>query len=383
MRRALFWGLIVPVLLKAAFRKPWLYFPALVTELAAPLLQFRALAQTGPASAPTSWRRGLLLGEVHIGDVLYNTASLPFLKQGLPACEWFYLAEPPAAEVLQTNPHLAGVIPLPRPRGGRPDAKKILAHLRELRLDVAVAYNCGMYRHDLGAAIRAGIPNRVGYVHKGFSGWVTHPVPFRHRQPYAAYFRDLVAHLTGLAPTWSLRPQVFPTPEDEAKAAEAWLETSSNPDRPRLACFVTTRQPSGSWPWESFGAALQPLSGRVQVVLCGAAGDREILEKLRAAFCPQATILAGRLPLRALVAFLRRCRACLCADSGPRHLANAAGIPVVFPRNLWFGKEEAGPYLPTEVDVSPDCEFLSDSAQAEALRAIPPSRVTEKLWPLL
>jgi len=367
------------VLQKDAFRNPWLYLPALGTEAMAPLLRAWARIRTGPPTPPERWRKGILIGESHIGDVLYNTSSLPRLKEGLPQCDWVYLAEPPASEVLRDNPNLAGVAAFPRPFGRGARDQKTLAWLKAQTFDVALCYNCGMYRRDLALAIRAGIPNRVGYGHKGFSGWVTHPAPFRHRQPYPAYFRDLVAHLTGQPPLGTLRPQVFPDSADEKMADGVRQRLRGTPGLPWLACFVTTRQPSGSWPREAFGRVLQLLQKHWNVVLCGAAGDREILQQVQQSHCPDAEILAGDLPLRALVAFLKHCRACLCADSGPRHLANAAGIPVFFPRNLWFGKEEAGPYLPTEHDFSPPMEHLSHERQAKLLREIPPAPVAEML----
>lgn len=166
-------------------------------------------------------------------------------------------------------------------------------------------------------------------------------------------------------------------------AAEAWANFFRNTDRPVLACFVSTRQPSGSWPVEFFGQTLRQLAGHVRVVLCGSAADRPLLDDLREKFLPDAAVLAGSLSLRALVCFLEKCRACLCPDSGPRHLANAANIPVFFFRNLWPNREETGSYLPTEVDLCPPAEHLSRAAQAEIMRGISPDEVIQKIQRIL
>jgi ADP-heptose:LPS heptosyltransferase len=65
---------------------------------------------------------------------------------------------------------------------------------------------------------------------------------------------------------------------------------------------------------------------------------------------------AGRINLRALVSFLRKCDAVLTTDSGPRHLANAAGVPVVYLRNLLSLETETGSYLASEHDLVPPAE---------------------------
>lgn len=62
------------MLQKDAFRNPWLYLPALGTEAMAPLLRAWARIRTGPPTPPERWRKGILIGESHIGDVLYNTS---------------------------------------------------------------------------------------------------------------------------------------------------------------------------------------------------------------------------------------------------------------------------------------------------------------------
>jgi ADP-heptose:LPS heptosyltransferase len=176
----------------------------------------------------------------------------------------------------------------------------------------------------------------------------------------------LVSELTGQAPDWELRPKVLLTPSDEAEA-EAYFQTI-HPDSsiPLVACFVTTRQPTGVWPIEKFRETLELLhsSAPVHIILCGAPGDVAQLNDLQFSLSFPTTVNAGRLGLRSLVAFLRKCRAVLSTDSGPRHLANAAGVPVVYFRNLRSAKIETGNYLTTEYDLAPDTEFIFPPAQS-------------------
>ena len=59
------------------------------------------------------------------------------------------------------------------------------------------------------------------------------------------------------------------------------------------------------------------------------------------------TSSAGSLGLRALSCFLSHFATVLTTDSGPRHIANAAGVPVVFVRNVWSNAVETGVYVDT------------------------------------
>ncbi len=334
------------------------------SELGAPLLRVAArLASRTRPTPPASWRRGILIGAEHIGDVLYNTASLPALAEALPACEWHFLAGPPTAAVLANNPFV----------------KSCVTTLTELdHVDVAICYNSGGYWRELAAATRCGIPNRVGYIHKGFSGLVTHPIQINYPQPYPAYFRDLVAQLANRAAKWSLRPKIYPAAKDVAFADKVWSNVNLG-EKPVVACFLTSRQASGVWPARRFAETVAQLeaSEDFQTVLCGTGGDAELLGSLKSEFGLRAEILAGDLDLLALCCFLEKCAVTLCPDSGPRHVANAVGTPVVFVRNLAVGKVETGAYCETEIDAAPNFERVPFAAQERAFDQLQPERVAE------
>src|SRR5688500_11859385 len=96
------------------------------------------------------------------------------------------------------------------------------------------------------------------------------------------------------------------------------------------------------------------------VALCGDAGDRERLQLLAGELGPNARVVAGRLSVLGFAAFLGHCAALFTLDSGPRHIGNAVGLPVIFARNLSHSRIEAGIYCDTESDITPDLEYQSD-----------------------
>jgi len=365
---------------RTAFQKPANYWLACASELIRPALVGWAWASCPSArTPPTAWRRGLLVGSNHIGDCLYLTPSFAALRAGLPDCEWFIAAPPPACEVLETNPHLRGCVRLDVTTVPLAQARAELAAIGPF--DAAISYSHTRAWPHLLRLARLGIPNRAGYIHKGFSGLVTHPIALRHPQPFPFYFRDLVSQLTGRLVPAPVRPQVFPTGADRQAAAECWERLGLASGPPVVMCFCTSRQPTGVWPLAKFAETLRLLAARggCQILLGGSAGDRLALERVRTLAGLTCPVVAGDLSLRALVCFLPRCAAVLAPDTGTRHLANAAGVPVVFVRNLYVNRVESGVYCPTELDVAPSVEFVPPAEQAHWFDQIQPTTVVDAL----
>ena len=335
---------------------------------------------------PSSWRKALILGDNHIGDLLYRSGSLEALKRGLPDCDFYYLASSGSADVLTTSPWLKEILPLCE-SDSRFDLIKspAFATLRQIGFDAALCTNPLHYLQDLWLALELGIPSRAGYTYKGLSGWVTHPIAIKYPQPFPNYFRDFVAQLTGQNPDWSSRPVVQTTSEDFEEADVLWKKLQFDSSKQTIACFMTSRQSSGVWPIDSFARTLQILAERREynLVLCGATSDEAVLTRINRDYNLNASINAGELGLRALVCFLRRMAVIVTTDSGPRHLANAAGTPVVFIRNLAFKKVEAGAYCNTEYDMASEAECISSKHQDRLLQQSSPKCVAAKVLEIL
>jgi len=354
---------------------------AYLSEMAAPA--FRAVAGRYARAHPVpaaEWRTLAILGANHIGDVLFRSPSLPVLRRALPNCRIVHLCTPVTFDLLGADPNVDEALPLVR--DGQPwrNRRATLDALRDRRIDAALCTDHIAYHGDLLLAMRVGIPARIGFAHKGFSGLLTHVVPAKYPRPYAAYTRALVADVLGVSDDWSLRPLVYPGPRDEQAAVAAWRELGLDDGSPVVACTMTVRQPDAVvWPAERYLETLDLVARRspIQVVLCGSANDAPYLTRA-AALAPaslRCRVMAGRLDLLGFAAFLSRCDALLASDSGPRHLANAVKTPVVFTRSLNVSRIEASAYCDGETEVSPDGEFLSQPAQIRALSTLRPADV--------
>jgi ADP-heptose:LPS heptosyltransferase len=347
-----------------AFRRKRNLLLGAASEIAGPLLRPLARAATRAApSGPHEWRRGLILGHNHIGDVLYRTASLATLHAALPNCEWSYLTSPTSAPILEDNPDIDEILPWGRGLDAWDIDSSHRKQLQARRFDVALCTNTLRHYPDLILATRLGIPNRVGFTHKGLSALVTHPVPIEFPSPYPAYFRSMVGDICGAAPTWPLAPQIFVSDDDRDEAALALRLAGIMPGAPLLACSLTSRQHHGNWPVRSMISVLREArsASDFQIALCGSRDDAPLLMSLAAGLGEGVKVMAGKLSLRGFAALLELSNALFTLDSGPRHIGNAVGTRVVFARNMSASQIETGKYCATETDIAPSGEYLNDS----------------------
>lgn len=330
------------------------------------------LAATAPCSEAHAWRRGLILSHTHIGDLLYRSCSLPALRKALPDCDWTYAASPGAADVLANNPHLHEVLPIVTGEDSWQLTSEGLRQLRSRQFDVVLCSNTLRHYPDLVLAAKLGIPNLVGFTGKGFSGLINHPVRLRFPDRYASYFRAMVKGVTGSTENWELVPEIYPRGEDVANAEQLWQSFGLDGRVPVVACCSLTRQASGSWPEDVILDVLANARNRLEfeVVLCGAPGEAIHLQRIGTDLPFTVRVLAGQVGILAFAAFLAKCSVLLTADSGPRHIGNAMGVPVVFARNLSHSKVEAGRYCRTETDLAPDVEYLTDEETKRVTRSL-------------
>ena len=312
------------------------------------------------------------MGSGHIGDVLYRTCSLEQLGRGLPACRWSYLTTRDGAEILRGNPAIAEILDFNRETAVDFVAPHSARDLRVRDFDVVLCTDNIAHHRALWLATELGIPNRVAFVQKGFSGLATVPVT-TPRASWPAEIRAMVGVVTGAESADPLRPRMYLNSVDVTDAASEWSSLPYTDATFTIACTATTRQQLGALPHSLLSGILRCVLEQApgaRIVLTGTHADAPALTAMAAALGPRALVSAGRMQLRTFAAFLGLCDAFVGTDSGPRHLANAAGIPVFFVRNMAVPEIEAGRYCDTETDIAPPGQYLRQSEILRKLGAV-------------
>jgi len=287
-------------------------------------------------------RRILVIRVDHIGDVVMSTPLFRALRERYPRAHLTAMVGSWARDVVARNPHLDEVLVYDCPwwsrlrRDGRDGGwpHVLVAYLRLLRKLRAARYDLvldprGDFRHIVLFAFLAGVRRRIGYGRSGGDYLLTEVVPWRPELHTVDKSLALLAPL-GIQGS-SHRTEVHCAPEDAARI-RALLASHGVGDDERVATLHPgARVGVKRWPRERFAVVADWLAVEhgLRPVLVGGPDERGEAEQTSRLMKARPVVLAGDLSLLELVALCRRSSLVLCNDSGPMHLAAAAGAPTL------------------------------------------------------
>lgn len=277
-------------------------------------------------------RRIAVLRANSIGDFVLVLPALEALRAAYPAAEVTYLGGEWHQQWLTGRPgpwdRVEHVPPYPGVYGGdnaptgSAEVGRFFGEQQAKRYDLAVQLHGGG-AHSNPFIARLGARVTVGSRDDGapvLDRWVPYG-PFQHE---VLRYLEVVA-LVGAVPV-TLEPRLAVTEADRREA----LGALPAGDGLLVAIHPGANDPRRRWPAERFAAVADGLARRgAQVVLVGSSADTGITAAVAAAMRCPAVDLAGRLSLGGLTGLLAGCVLLVGNDSGPRHIAAAAGTATV------------------------------------------------------
>lgn len=276
----------------------------------------------------------LVRGPNWTGDLVMATPGFRALRAGFPGARITLHVHAALVPLLDGAPWFDAVLPFAAPQAGH------VALLREARmLRRRARFDVGLCLPDSFASAllmrAAGVRRIVGYA-RGGRGLLLHQ---RVRYPSEAGRRGLMPreqHVLGLVEALGCARQgagleLFVT-EAEQREADAALRAGGVSDGEPVALLAPGASFGASklWPAESFAAVGDALArAGARVVVTGAAVERALCARVRAAMHRPALDLCGALGLGAWKGLMRRARLLVANDAGARHVATALGLPVV------------------------------------------------------
>lgn len=299
--------------------------------------------------APERVKRILLIQLDHFGDAVLTTSLLPGLHRRFPGAAVDVLAAPWNWEVFAASRFVARIHVSRRNRFHR-GASWLWPlgflywswKLRGLGYDLAVDARGDFVNAALMWATR--IPVRIGWDCSGGGFLLTHSATYLPGRHEVGSRQELLATI-GARRTSDDVPNVVPNPDAE-QFISYLLGDFRGGRRPLLVFHVGAGTQAKSWPAEHW----RELLGRVvveqdaRVILVGSAADRETADEItQGMFWPGVMDWTGRLNVAQLAALTRRCSLFIGGDSGPAHLAAAAGAKVI---SLFSGTNSSEQWKP-------------------------------------
>lgn len=312
----------------------------------------------GGAGGVPPYRNVLLVRLSALGDVVDCLPALDALRTGLPGARLSWLVEDRCAGLLEGHPLLDEVIAVPRRawtrRMRRPaglpglaaEAVRFYARLRHRRFDAVFDFHgnlkSGLHGFLTGAPLRWGLG--PGDTREGNGCFATDRLPPLPQGTHRVDRNLALVRRAGIP----AGPAAFPLPRDEdAFAAMSSFARSLRAGRGPAVLLHPHASRKGAykrWPfprWAELAGRLRSATGVPPAVLWGP-GEKEASEELARA---SGAVLAPPTTTGELCELFRAADCLVGSDSGPMHLAWAAGLPVV----ALFGPKDPdvyGPYRP-------------------------------------
>ena len=275
-----------------------------------------------------------------IGDIVHALPALAAVRRAVPGAEISWVVERRAAEILRDNPFLETLIEVDTkglrrwPMSGEtlPATRRQLRRLRASPFDLAIDFQ-GLLKSAFVARL-SGARRVAGFdrasLREPASRFLLSETALVPPQTHVIR-KNMALAAAALGVELPARAEEFEFPVAVSRAHEAEADEVVQKVGQRFIIL----NPGGGWPtklWDAarYGALADTLWGefRTRSVVTHGPGGRELAERVAASSRSGAAFVATP-SLKGFVALARRAAAYVGGDTGPTHLAVAAGAPVV------------------------------------------------------
>ena len=272
----------------------------------------------------------LVIGPSWVGDMVMAQSLFMRLKQLRPSCQIDVLAPGWSLPIIARMPEVRAGIEMPLGHGklGLGVRRKLGRSLRDKGYTQSIALP-GSWKSAL-VPWYANIERRTGFRGEMRLGLLNDIRPLDKN-----LLRTTPQRFVALAEEGAVTqaPEI-PVPHfdvDTAKGAQLLHALNLDGSRPAVGLMPGAEYgPAKQWPAEFYAEVAQHLASEgVQTWIFGSAKEQALGESIRVIGGGLTANLCGKTSLTDMVDLTARCRAVITNDSGPMHIAAAAGVPVV------------------------------------------------------
>jgi ADP-heptose:LPS heptosyltransferase len=326
----------------------WLTAPALSHAIGEPLFRVAGRRKRLDPVTLSDYHRLLVVRTDEIGDIVLCSAFLRELRANLPDAWITLVVKKPLVDLVAACPYVNEVLPYDwqvSPYWGPIQLLVRALRLARTRLwrnrfDIALLprwntdyYGASQLLYVSGAGRRvaysAMVTARKADANRGYDRLFTDLLTDREPRHEVERNLQMIRVLGGTVRDDRL--EVWTRPQDDATVTELLRAEGITPGERLVALGVSARHAKKVWPADNFlelGRWLHEKIG-ARLLVVGSQEDARAGQVLELALGRTVINLAGRTTLRELAALMRRVNLFVGNDSGPKHIAAAAGAPVV------------------------------------------------------
>ena len=269
--------------------------------------------------SPDSAKKFLIIRLDRVGDMLLSTPVFESIKKNIPGSFVTVLLNKYSRGVLKNNPYVDRII-----EAGSKEAKDLSAG----GYDAAVALS---YDFDLSSALacyRSKAAIRAGFKDKHTGAFYNVEVERDPQSKYEARRNIELMVKAGFKSSY-FKPALYPAADEDAAAGEFYARNSIKPEDIVVGLHPGSKRKPRRWPAASFAAAAAALRNKygAKLVITEGPGEERLTRGLN-------EMLGGNVPVLKPTsitmwgAVYKRMNLFICGDTGPVHIAMAAGVPV-------------------------------------------------------
>ncbi|MBI3999879.1 MAG: glycosyltransferase family 9 protein, partial [Candidatus Omnitrophica bacterium] len=267
----------------------------------------------------------------HIGDLICSLPVLPVLKRRFPSAEITVLTGEEGKAILAGNPFVAHLVTFSPNWFSR---KRFVNPIQFFR----IIYGLRKTKYDLGFDLRgdlrnivlmilAGVRYRIGYGIGGGGSLLQKRYEYDPTLHQVELNQKLVAE--EVVPKSNLKPEIYVMREEKETALKK-LRAHGVPEKTQLiAIHPEAGYPSKEWEAQNFRTLIEKIlmDSQNTVLVFGLSKARQVADFFSGS--GRVINLVGQFSLREMIAALSCCDLFIGNDSGPSHIAQALGIPMV------------------------------------------------------
>jgi heptosyltransferase I len=278
-----------------------------------------------------------------IGDVVHTLPALTALRRRYPDAQIDWLVEDAAADLVEGHAALSRALVWRRGefvrllKAGRLSSARrlffnLLLQLRDTRYDLILDFQAllksSLWIFLARGRCKAGFGQGMEHSEESYR-FLSKRIPAVSMEIHALDRGLMLLQALGI-PRMKVLYDLPVGEEDQREAQELLAGSGIRSDQPFVVINPVAKWPTKLWAPRRFGElAEQLLRKGFQVVFTGSRDDRPLIDEMAGRLGSSVIRLEGRTTLKVLAAVYRSASVVVSTDTGPMHLAAAAGTPVV------------------------------------------------------